>query len=129
MRASLKYLVGLLLPVLAVCACSPQKSLAHRLARADRVVATNLPDGLSITLTGKEMNKFVQAVAAGQVERPFVAATAYLQFEFYKGGEHLETIPTALRVFWIGDKVYSDPTGALEAITLRYREEHPSWAR
>ena len=82
-----------------------------------------------MTLTGDEVNKLVQAIATGKKLRPFLAATAYLQFEFYRGTEHLQTITTSVQVFWIGEKAYRDPTGTLEALTMRYREEHPPYGR
>ena len=74
------------LPVLffliCVCGCSPQKSLAHRLKGADRVVVANTK-GSSFSITGEEVDKIVQAIAAGKKESPLIDAAVGLQLEFY----------------------------------------------
>ncbi|HEY0548981.1 MAG TPA: hypothetical protein VGF13_05230, partial [Verrucomicrobiae bacterium] len=60
------------LPVLAslllLAGCSPQKSLVNRLKGADRVVVTNTVDHLSISVTGADVDKVVQAIATGKKE-------------------------------------------------------------
>ncbi|MBI5388021.1 MAG: hypothetical protein HZA90_25435 [Verrucomicrobia bacterium] len=126
MQTNAKGIAGLFLVlVVAWSGCSPQKTLAHRLAGADRVIVTNSYDRLSITVTGEEVNKVVQAIATGRKENRDIQATPGLDFQFFKGVEHLETITTAIQVFWIARKPYIDQTGMLEALAHRFREEHP----
>jgi hypothetical protein len=118
-------LFALLFLLVSVCGCSPQKSLARRLEGSDRVVVTYPSDGLSITVMGQEVDKVLQAIASGKKESYLIQASPYLEFRFFKGGEHLATITTCAQAFWIGQKPYSDTTGTLEALMYRYREEHP----
>ena len=116
-----------------LCGCSPQKTLAHRLKGADRVVVTNTAEALGISITGEEVNKIVQAIAAAKKENVYIKASPGYWFEFYKGAEHLETVVTSGSVFWIGQTPYSDTTGAQQAIYGRFRyeiflQEHPQEA-
>lgn len=125
MKQGQKWGVLVLVPVLVLCACSAQKSLAQRLAGADRVVVTNTSEGLSISVTGADVSKIVQAIASGRKESPLVSAALGLTLEFYKGAAHLGTVNTSYTVFWVGNKPYSDTTGTLTALHERFRQEHP----
>ena len=132
MRGQVKYGVAALLLVVAwggFYGCSPQKRLAHRLKAADRVVVAYPPDGLSITVRGEEVTKVIHSLAFGKKESSLIEAGRYLVFQFFRGDELVATVPTSTQVFWIGRTPYSDPTGTLEALTQRYREEHPPQAR
>jgi len=132
MRAKLTYTVVVLLIAVGVgtfYGWSPQKRLAHRLKNADRVVVTYPADGFSMTVMGEEVNKVVEAIAAGKKESPLVEATPYLQFQFFRRDECLDRVTTSAQVFWIGHKAYTDPTGTLEALMYRYREKHPPMLR
>ena len=108
-----------------VCGCSPQKILAHRLKGADRVVVTNTIDGLSISVTGADVDKIVRAIAAGKKESPTIATTPGLRLEFFRDAEHLETVFTSYQVFWVEHTPYVDTTEALKTLYERFREEHP----
>lgn len=114
-----------LVVLVCACGCSPNKNLARSLKEADRVVVTNSFDGLSITVTGKEVNRMVKAIASGEKLPPSIAASVDFNLQFFKGTEHLATLPTSVMIFWAGDKAYSDRTGTLEALKAKYREEHP----
>jgi len=121
----------LLIAVVALCAlcgCSPQKNLAHRLKGADRVVFAGNVTGyeeLSITVTGQDVNKIVQAVTAGKKVSPLVTASPSFRAEFFKGAEHLVTVTNSPPVFWIGQTPYNDTTGTLQKLYEKCREEHP----
>lgn len=109
--------------VICVCGCSPQKSLAKRLKGADRVVVTNTQEGLSISITGEDVDKIVQAIASARKESRYIQATPGYWFEFFKGAEHLETVVTSGSVYWIEHTPYSDTAGAQQAIYGRFRHE------
>ena len=120
-----------MLPVLFfllwVCGCSPQKSLAHRLKDADRVIfASNVPgyDDLKTTVTGEDVNKVIQAVANGRKLSPNVSCTPESRLEFFKGFAHLVTITNCVSVFWIDHTPYEDTSGTLEKLTQKRREEY-----
>ena len=122
---SVKMLPVLLL-ALWVCGCSPQRNMAHRLAGSNLVVVTNTADGFGILITGEEVSKIVQAIAAGKKESRFIAAAVGLRLEFYQGTQHLENVVTADEVFVIDQKPYRDTTGTLKALYERCRGEHRS---
>jgi hypothetical protein len=104
---------------------SPQRALVRRLKGADRVVVTYPSDGLSIAVAGREVDKVLQAIASGKDEGSLDKASPYLEFRFFRGSEHLATVETSGGLFWIGHRIYDDRTGTLNALTYRYREEHP----
>ena len=111
--------------LLCVVGCSPQKDLANRLKGADRVVVTNTIQGFSISVSGADVDKVIQAIAAGKKESPLVEAALGLTLEFYKGAQHLGSVTTSYTLFWVGNKPYNDATGTLKALDERFREEHP----
>ena len=124
MKKNTQYIVGLLLVTLLVLfGCSPQKSLANRLKGADHVVVTNTVEHLSISVTGEAVNQLVQAMATAKKERPDIEAAVGLTLEFYKGGAHLETVRTSSQIFWVGNTPYSDRTETLNGLYRRLREE------
>ena len=113
------------LVLFCLCGCAPQKNLAKRLKDSDRVVVTNKQEALSISITGAELDKLVQAIASGKKESPTVACSPVFDLQFFKGSQHLVTVTTCIQVFWIDHQPFSDATGTLEALTQKYREEHP----
>jgi hypothetical protein len=115
--------LGMLVVAVLVCGCSPQKDLARRLASADRLVVTNRSESFRMVVTDLEVKQVVRAIADGKKESPYISASPYLQLEFFKGTTHLASVTTSVQVFWIGNKPYSDPSGALVALMHRYREE------
>jgi hypothetical protein len=124
MHMKAKYVVGLLLvQAVALCACSPQKSLAHRLNGADRVIYAKNHEDFSISVTGDEVKKIVQALASGKKESPLIAASPECRLEFFKGAKHLAAITNSVSVFWIGQTPYSDRTGTLKTLRQRLRVE------
>lgn len=130
MRTNAKYVVGLLVvQVIALCGCSPQRALAHRLKGADRVIVTNTAEGLSISITGEEVDKIVQAIATAKKESPLIDAAVGLRLDFYKGAEHLGTVIIAAQVFWVGKTPFSDTTEMLNGLYRRLREETDLKAR
>jgi uncharacterized lipoprotein YajG len=130
MQRNLKYVVALLsIQLLALCSCSPQKNLAQRLKGTDRVVVTNTIERLSISVTGADADKIVQAIATAKKESPLIEAAAGLTLEFYKGAEQLGTVATGYEIFSIDGKPYRDTTGTLKAVEERFRDEHPPMAR
>lgn len=110
--------------VVFVTGCSANKSLAHRLKEADRIVVINPRDGLSITVTGEEVDRVVKAIASGKKEPPTIEATPDLDFQFFKGTKRLATVTNCVMVFWVGPNAYSDRTGTLEALEAKYRKVH-----
>ena len=118
-------MVGLLLVqvVALCCGCSPQKTLARRLAGADRVIVTNTMERLGIAVTGPAVDKIVQAIATAKKESPLVMAAPGLRLEFFTGAEHLGTVVIGGQVFWVGNTPYSDTTDTLNALYRRLREE------
>jgi len=112
--------------LLCIAGCSKQEvrpeALANRLKDADRVVVTNIFSQTSITLTGAEVSKVVQAIAAGKKAIGPPSCGPDFRFEFFKTAEHLGTVPICLNGFWIGDTTYDDPTGTLTALGERFRE-------
>ena len=129
MRMNARCAVGVLLVhVVALCGCSPQKTLAHRLAGADRVIfACNVTgyEDLRITVTGQDVIQIVHALETGKKESPFITASPSFRLEFFRGAEHLETVTNSPPVFWIGQTPYSDTTGTLHKLLERSREEQP----
>ena len=119
---AVKLLVLFLLPM-AVCGCSNQKALAQRLAVTDRVVVTNTVEGLSIEVTGPDVERILQAIASAKKESPPVAAAAGLRLEFYRGAEHIGSVNTGGRVFWVDGAPYSDRTDVMQGLLRRLREE------
>jgi hypothetical protein len=113
--------------LLLICflGCSPQKNLAERLKGADRVVVTYAREDLSISIIGEEVDKIIQAIEISKKESPYVAASPFLQFQFYKGKEHLGDVVTAYELFVIDQKPYKDTTGVIKELSERYLKEHP----
>jgi hypothetical protein len=129
MQMNAKFIVGLLLVhVVAMCGCSPQKTLAQRLKDADRVIfACNVTgyEDLTITVTGEDVNKIGQAIAAGKKEKTPIKASPSFRLEFFKGGVRLGTVTNSVGVFWIGQTPYNDSSGTLQQLYEKCREEHP----
>ena len=123
MQKNSRYAVGpLLLVLLVLCGCSPQKSLVRRLKGADRVLVTSVPArGPSITVTGEEVDKLIKAFAVGKKENPLIDAAVDYRLEFYKGTQHLETVTCSDQVFWAGTTPYSDTTETLKGIYQKSR--------
>jgi hypothetical protein len=116
-----------LLLLAGLCACSRQKTLADRLASADRVVMTNPRDGLTTTITGAQVQKIVQAIkAAKKISSEGLASSPGLRLGFYAGTNHLETVPTSDLIFWIDKTPYEDKSNTLRAYYEKFREEHGS---
>jgi hypothetical protein len=114
-----------LLGLIFACGCSPNKTLAHRLKDADRVIVTNAFDGSGITITDEELAKIINAIAAGEKEPPSIAASVDFNLLFFKGTNFLVSVPTCLAVFWAGDHAYKDRTGTLEASKAKCRAARP----
>ena len=104
--------------------CSQQKSFAHRLEGADRVIVSTVPgqEGPTLAITGDEVTKVIRAVGSGKKESPLVMCTPDLQLQFFRGDKLLGRITTCVQVFWIDHKPYSDTTGVLEALSNRFRQ-------
>lgn len=113
----------LLVQVFALTACSPQKDLAHRLKSSDRVIYAINYENLSISITGEEVKKIIQAIASGKKESPLISASPSFRLEFFKGAEHLASVTNSGSVFWLGHTPYSDSTGTLQALYPRLRDE------
>jgi hypothetical protein len=120
---SMKVLVALL-SIACVCGCSANKSLAKKLGESDRIVVINPRDGLSITVTGEEVDKIVKAIGSGKKEPSTIEASPDLDLQFFKGTNRLATVTTSVMAFWVGRKAYSDQTGTLEALGAKYHEAH-----
>lgn len=115
--------IPVLLLLICVCGCSPQKNLANRLKSADRVVVTNAFEGLSISVTGADLSQIVQAIAMGKKENSNIDAAVGYKLQFYDQTQHLATITTSGGVFWIGSTPYSDSTDTISGLYRRLREE------
>lgn len=118
-------MLQVLIFALWVCGCSSQKTLAKRLEGADRVVVTNNFDGLSVSITGEEVSKLVQAIAASKKESHHITATPGHRLEFFKGTEHLTTVTTSYQVFWVKQMPYVDTTETLKTLYDRIRDQRP----
>ncbi len=121
MQTKAKCAVALLLVVVVgLCACSPQKSLAHRLADADRVVVTNQYDKTSISITGEEVQEITKALAASKkISSDGLCSTPEHRLVFFKGTNHLITVSTSYLIFWINQTPYHDKSGTLSALYVR----------
>lgn len=111
----------------AFSGCSPQKRLAHRLKGADRVVfASNLQgdEDRTMTVTGEEVNKIVEAIANARKVDPNVDCTPASRLEFFNSSEHLLTITNCVSVFWIAAAPFEDTSETLETLEQRRREEY-----
>jgi hypothetical protein len=124
MHRNAKRAVALLLIVVAgLCACSRQSTLARRIAKADRVIATNRYGGFSISITGEEARRVIQAVSAAKKENPLIEASPDLRIEFFQGTNLLGAVGMCRSVIGIDGTSYSDRTGVLEALDDKYRQE------
>lgn len=121
MQGNAKSAVALLLVlVVTLCACSPQKSLARRLAEADRVVVTNPQDKTSITISNEEVQKLVKALKASEkIASEGLSTTPGHPLDFFKGTNHLVTVASSDFIFWIGQTPYHDKSGVLHAVYER----------
>ena len=110
-------MLPVLLLLVCLCGCSPQKSLAHRLKGADRIIFAWLkePAGTGKVITGETVSSVVQAIGTGK-KCPSVAASPDFRLEFFKGTEHLVTITNSADVFWIGNTPYCDLTRTLHKL-------------
>lgn len=126
MQGNIKCGVALLLLLLVtLCACSPQKNLASRLTDADRVVVTNPSNSASITVIGEHVKKIVHALEVSRKVSSNVSATPGYRLDFFKGTNHLGTVPTSDLIFWIGKTPYHDKSGTLRALYERFWQEQP----
>lgn len=115
--------VLLLAAVGGLWGCSrPKETLAGRVREADRIIATNRGDRFSVTLTGADVQKIVQALAEARREWHKIDSTGTgYQLDFYKGSNRLESVHTSLGVFWLGRTPYLDQSGTLDALYQRIR--------
>lgn len=128
MRTNAKYVVGLLVvQIVALCGCSPQRALAHRLKGADRVIVMNPHDGVTMTVMDDRLRNIVQALEASKkIDSEGLTATPGYTLVFFKGGVHLATVPTGAGLIFFLDKTpCQDRSRTLETLYERFREEHP----
>ena len=120
----------LLLMLVTLCACSPQKSLASRLANADRVVVTNPGDGVNITISDEQLKDIVQAVEVSQkIGAKGLEAVPGYRLDFFKGTNYLATVTTSDLIFWIDKTPYHDKSGTLRAVYERFWKMNPPLSR
>jgi len=144
MPKNIKCAVALLVVLAGMCACSRQetaRTLAQRLSEADRVIiAEKYPrQGTSaMPLTAEEANRLIQAIASAKKEIGTVTATPELRVDFFKGTNLLGAFDVGVTVFWIDhgpdagrpgfrrQATYSDRTGTLKMLGLKYWHANPS---
>ena len=135
-------MLGLLITLASGCSNQETaKMLARRLGEADRVIiAEKYPrQGTSaMPLTADEANRLVRAIASAKKESGTVTATPELRIDFFKGTNLLEAFDVGVTVFWIDhgpdadrpgfrrQTTYSDSTGTLEILGLKYWQANPS---
>ena len=96
MQTKLICAIGLLAAVVALCACSRNKSIADDLTQADRVVVTNRDERGSITITGADVQKLVAALSTSKRESQKIDSTGSgHRLEFFKGSNHLGGVQTS----------------------------------
>ena len=118
-----------LIILLCVSGCSPQKSLAGRLKGADRVVIMGFSGTNGLTLTDKEVDRIIRAIASGKKEAPGMKSGAGFRIEFFKGSKLLGSILASELGFGVGQNTYSDTTGTLKPLADRFYEAKDSWSR
>jgi hypothetical protein len=118
--------------LLVACGCSrpeTQKTLAGRLAQADRVIVLS-HDGETMMVQGEQLKKIVQALAASEKvsisRNEAVTAAPSNTLVFFKNLVHLATVPTgADNVFYIDTMPYEDRSKTLLEIAKMFSEKHP----
>ena len=125
MRRSFICVAALLMA--GLCGCSRNQTLAHRLNEADRVLVLRPDNGVTMTLTGEQLRKLVQAVeSAKKIKTEGLCASPGYTLVFYKSSVHLATLPTAADlVFFINDAAYHDESGTLRKVGETFRMKHP----
>jgi hypothetical protein len=119
--------LAVLLLLISLCGCSPQKTLAHRLKDADRVIVVNPYDGATTTVMSDQLTSIVQAIEASQeVKAEGLANGPGYTLIFYKTAVHVATVPTGSDIiFYIDHTPYHDKSGTLTALCQKFRQEHP----
>jgi hypothetical protein len=126
-----KVISTMALLMVVACGCSrqeTQKTLARRLAQADRVIVLNPHDGKTMILRDEQLKKLVQALEASQIisNGGTITATYSNTLIFFKGGAHLATVPTAADlVFYVDTTPYEDKSKTLLEIAKIFWEKHP----
>ena len=108
--------------VLLVCACSPNKTLASKLKEADRAVVMSSFETNSLTLTGAELQKIIQAIATGKKAAPGVDSAYAFELRFFKGENLVVRVTGSERVFWTANGGYIDQTHEFQALSDKFRE-------
>jgi hypothetical protein len=114
--------------LLFVASCSPQKSLANRLKEADRVVITNVIDHSSISVTGTDAEKIVQAIATAKKNTSGAKAVVTMELKFYKGREDLGVIESWGPGFSVKNAPYDFTADAMDEFLYRLRLKNASSA-
>ncbi len=105
-----------------VTGCSANKSLAHRLKEADRVIVTNSFDAVGLTFTGPELRKLVQTIALGKKAEPALECAVEFDLQFFKGNECLAKVPACAYAFGVDRTSYIDTTGDLKALDEKFHQ-------
>lgn len=101
---------------LVTCGCSQQPTkLARQIAGADHIVATNHGTSAVLSLSGKEFEKFAQAVVSAKRYRKYYGDIFDWEVRFYAGTNFITAVQLQDRVFRIDGTQYSDETGVLQA--------------
>jgi hypothetical protein len=133
MNTKVKSLIALLLVVAVVViylfVSYPLPGFARRIANADRVVVTMLRTPVSITITGEDARRLVQAVSSAKRERlPWGTAYACIfdvRVTFFEGTNALGEILSCMGLFIVSGKKYHDDTGTL--VTLAATPIHNAY--
>ena len=100
----------------------PLPRFAHRIASADRVVASAEHGAVSITLTGEDAKTLVQALSSAKRERPpwgMADACIYdVRITFFEGAQALGDIVSCTQLFILDGKKYRDETGVLGKLAV-----------
>jgi hypothetical protein len=99
---------------------------AHRIAGADRIVATNWEASVSLTITGDDAKKVIQAISsAGSGRPPFGMDWANIygvNARFYRGAEALGEIEMdgdGLFLIHYHEPPFRDGTGVLRGVVYK----------
>src|SRR4051812_30610708 len=88
--------------IIGLGACSrqeDQKVLARRLTESDRVVFTMVGKSGSVTFSNQQVRQIVHALDISEKIPREVQATVEYNLDFFKGANHVATVPASYPIF------------------------------
>lgn len=118
-KTSAVFCSGTLWLLVGVGGCSQHPTrLAHQIASADRIVATNQGTVAKVVVAGEEAKRIAAAVASAKRDGNHYSAVFAWHLQFYSGTNLLAAIRLQDQVFKTKDAQYNDETGVLKAFYL-----------